>query len=286
VFYQPSKIRSKETLLIQREQWHFDGNADEQYENFLVPTMFAPWAADFVELAAPQPGECVLDLACGTGVVTRLMAPRVGVEGQVIGLDLSPERLAVARSLPPVQGAEIEWREGDVTALPLADASFDIVCCHQGLQFIPDQSAALQEMFRALTSGGRLLLSMWRSTEHHPDAVAMAEALRHHVSQEASAFRNPIFSLGDAEAIEVLLEDAGFLDIVIRPEVKTLRFSSVEAFTIGYISAAGPLSQMVSEVDDSARAALLEDMSAALQSYVDADGLAIPTTSHVITAHT
>ena len=271
--------------MSQPEQWHLDGNPDEMYERHLVPAMFTPWAADFVELATLQPGERVLDVACGTGVVARLMAPQVGVSGKVVGLDLAAGRLAVARALPPPQGAEIEWREGDVVSLPFGNAVFDLLCCHQGLQFFPDRVAALVEMSRVLTPGGRLLLSVWRSIEHHPDAVAMADALQRHVSPEASAFRNAIFSLGQAEAIEALLREAGFRDIVIRPVVKTLRFPSVEAFTMRYISAVGPLAQMVSEVDDNARTGLLTDMNAALQSYVDADGLAIPTASHLVTAH-
>ena len=154
-----------------------------------------------------------------------------------------------------------------------------------GRQFFPDRLAALREMFRVLVSGGRLMLCVSRSIEHHQDAVAMAEALHRNIGAEAAAFRDIIFSLGEAEAIEVLLRDAGFRDIVIRPMVKTLRFPSAEAFTVRYISAVEPLARMVSEVDDNARTALLEDMSAALRPYVDPDGLAIPTASHVVTAN-
>ena len=271
--------------MSQHERWNLDGNPDEMYERYLVPSMFTPWAVDFVELASLQAGERVLDVACGTGVVARLMAPQVGIDGKVVGLDLAAARLSVARSLPPPIGAIIEWREEDATNLSFSDAEFDLACCHQGLQFFPDRLAALREMFRVLVSGGRLILSVWRSIEHHPDAVAMAEALHRNIGAEAAAFRDIIFSLGEAEAIEVLLRDAGFRDIVIRPMVKTLRFPSVEAFTVRYISAVEPLARMVSEVDDNARTALLEDMSAALRPYVDPDGLAIPTASHVVTAN-
>ena len=213
------------------------------------------------------------------------MAPQVGVTGKVVGLDFSAERLSVARSQTPTQGAEVEWREGDAMTLPFADAEFNLVCCHQGLQFFPDRLAAIREMFRVLIPGGRLLLSVWRSIEHHLDAVAMAAALQRHVSAEAASVRNEIFSLGDAETIEGLLDEAGFREIVIRPIIKTLSFPSAEAFTTRYISAVGPLARMVSEVDDITRTAILEDMSVALQSYINSDGLAIPTASHLVTAH-
>lgn len=272
--------------MSQQEQWDLDGNPDEMYERHLVPAMFTPWADDFVQRAALKQGERVLDVACGTGVVARLMAPHVGATGKVVALDIAAGRLAVGRSLPAPERAEIEWREGDVSSLPFDKASFDLVCCHQGLQFFPDRLAALQEMSRVLTPGGRLLLSVWRSIEHHPDAVAMVEALEKHVSREASDFRRAIFSLGEAEAIENLLGDAGYRDVVILPMVKKLRFPSAAAFTMRYISAVGPLSRMVSEADDNARDALLKDMGVALRPYVDADGLSIPTGSHLVTART
>ena len=270
----------------QQEQWHFEDNPDELFERYLVPAKFGPWAEDVVELAAPRPGERILDVACGTGVVTRLVAPLVGATGRVVGQDLNAGRIAVARSLSPVSGVAIEWQESDVSALPFPDATFDLVCCQQGLQFFPDRLAALGEMSRVLVSGGRLVLNTWRSIDHQPGALAMSKALQIHVSAEAAAFRRTPFVLGEAEPVEAVMREVGFRDIVIRPTIKLVRFPSAEAFTIRYISGVAPLARMVSEVDDKARTSLLEDMSAALQKYMDADGLALPTASHLITAHT
>ena len=273
--------------MSQREQWHFDENPDEVYERYLVPAKFGPWAADLVELGAPQSGERVLDVACGTGVVTRLMVPRVGATGKVVGLDLNGGRLAVARSVPSDSGISIEWREGDVSALPFLDGSFDLITCQQGVQFFPDRLAAMGEMFRVLVPGGRLVFNIWRSIEHQPGALAMAIALERHVSAEAAALRRTPFALGDREAIEAPLKEAGFLDIAIHSRVKAVRFPSAEAFTMRYLSgSAAPLVRMVSEADDSARAALVEDVNVALQPYMGADGLACPTASHLVTAHT
>ena len=269
----------------QREQWHFEENPDELYERYLVPAKFGPWAADLVELADPQPGERVLDVACGTGIVTRLVVPKVGTSGKVAGLDINSGRLAVAQSLSPVSEMSIEWREGDVGALPYLDAEFDLICCQQGFQFFPNKSDASREMFRVLVSGGRIALNVWRPIEHQPGAFAMAKALGRHVSAEAEAFRHTPFALGEAEAIEAPMKEAGFRDIVIRPTIKTVHFPSAEAFTIRYISGIAPLARMVSEVDDTARDGLLHDVSTALKSYMGADGLAIPTESYLATAN-
>ena len=127
-----------------QERWQLDANPDEQYERYLVPAMFAPWASDLVELAEPHLGERVLDVACGTGVVARLMASHVGETGKVVDLDFAAGRLSVARSHIPTQGVEVE-----------------------GLQFFPDRLTAIRKMYRVLIPGGRLLLSVWRSIEHH-----------------------------------------------------------------------------------------------------------------------
>jgi len=126
------------------------GNAAELYERYAVPFVLGPWAPELVELAALQPGESVLDLACGTGVVARLVAPRVGTTGQVIGVDLNAGMLAVARALPAPSGSAIDWVQGSATALELPDRSIDVVLCQQGLQFFPEKLAALREMHRVL----------------------------------------------------------------------------------------------------------------------------------------
>ena len=110
------------------------------------PVFLRSVGAGLVEVAALRPGERVLDVACGTGVVARLAAQQVGTAGQVTGVDLNAGMLAVARALSPPPGATITWVEGSAVAIDLADVQFDVVLCQQGLQFFPDQPAALWEM--------------------------------------------------------------------------------------------------------------------------------------------
>ena len=104
----------------------------QMYEQWLVGPLFRPYAEVLVERARLTPADRVLDVACGTGIVARLAAQRIGDNGLVVGVDISPQMLAVARTVAP----EIDWREGDVSALPVADGErFDVVLCQQGLQF-------------------------------------------------------------------------------------------------------------------------------------------------------
>jgi ubiquinone/menaquinone biosynthesis C-methylase UbiE len=118
-------------------------NASEAYERHLVPTMFTPWAHDLIGRAALQAGERVIDVACGTGIVARLAAEAVGSSGQVVGVDLNAGMLEMARAQAPPSGARVEWREGDVNALPYNDAAFDVLLCQQGFQFFSNSRRGL-----------------------------------------------------------------------------------------------------------------------------------------------
>jgi ubiquinone/menaquinone biosynthesis C-methylase UbiE len=267
----------------QQAQWQVGGNAAEIYEQHLVPTVFGPWAADLIEAASPRPGERVLDVACGTGVVARLAAERVGADGRVVGLDLNPGMLAVARSV--ASPTPIDWREGSAVALPFEDGAFDLVLCQQGLQFFPDRPAALREMHRVLAPGGRLGLATWRPIQHAPGFAVLARALERGVGPEAAALMQAPFSLGDAEELRVLIGGAGFRAVDIRPAAKTFHFPSVDEFVQRYV-AGSPLAGPVSRADDGARAALLGDVRDQLGAHLSPEGLAFPIENHLTVAYT
>lgn len=265
-------------------QWQFVGSVPENYERYLVPSIFGPWASDLVEVAAPQSGERVVDIACGTGIVARTAAQRVGSDGRVVGLDLSVPMLEAARAAATAQGASIEWLEGSALKLPLADAAFDVAFCQQGLQFFPDRLNALCEIHRVLKPGGRLALSVWRGIEHSPGFAALAEALTHHISSVVGALMTcGPFGLGNPNELRELVAGANFIGITIRPAVKVLRYPSPDAFVLRYV-AGSALAGPVAGADDRARAALLADVNARLQRYVDDDGLAFPIESNVVVA--
>jgi SAM-dependent methyltransferase len=184
------------------EQWQLSGTAPELYQRHLVPAMTAIWAADLVDRAAVRPGEQMLDLACGTGTVARVAAERAGSTGQITALDINPGMLAVARSLPPVKGAPIEWLEGSALALPFPDATYDLVLCQLGLQFFSDRSGALREIGRVLVARGRVGLSVFGPIEHNPATHALANALDRHlgpgksvIKRSALARRHPDIAL-------------------------------------------------------------------------------------------
>jgi ubiquinone/menaquinone biosynthesis C-methylase UbiE len=267
----------------QHEQWQLSGNAAERYERYAVPYILGPWAPGLVELAALQRGERVLDLACGTGVVTRLAAPQVGPTGQVTGLDLNAEMLAVARALPPPSGASITWVEGSAMAMDLPDASFEVILCQQGFQFFPDKPAALCEMRRVLVPGGRVVLSVWKTAG--PYTIAVEEALTRYVSAEVAArYGAASRMVPEADELHRLFSEAGFRAVHIRPSVMTIRLPPIEAFVLCHL-AATPVAGAVAALSEEGRLALARQINRALQSYTAGEGVAIPNETNIATAH-
>jgi ubiquinone/menaquinone biosynthesis C-methylase UbiE len=265
------------------EQWQLGSNTAEEYEQYLVPAVFGPWASRLLGLAGLQPGERVLDVACGTGLVARRAAQQVGSSGKVVGVDLNPAMLAIARTLPSMPGGVIEWWEGDVLALPFPEAAFDVVCCQNGLQYFPDREAALQEMYRVVAPAGRLAVLVWRAIEHSPGYAVLAEVLARHVSQAAAMIMRAPFALSDAEELRTLIARAGFRDVVVRVEAGIVRFPSPEEFVRQQV-AGSPLREPVSAVNEEVRKALIRDVGDALQAYVQADGLTFPIEAHLAVA--
>jgi ubiquinone/menaquinone biosynthesis C-methylase UbiE len=184
-----------------RAQWQVGGSAPEVYERELVPAVFGPWARRVVGLANLQPGDSVLDLACGTGVVARTAAEEVGERGAVLAADLNPGMIALAQSLPAPRGATIEWREADAGALPFAERAFDVVLCQLGLQFFADRSTAMREVYRVLHPDGRVVVMTWRGIERATGFAVLAAALEQHIGPEAASIMRAPFSLGDAEEL-------------------------------------------------------------------------------------
>src|ERR1700753_3065495 len=152
--------------MAQEGQWQVAGNASEIYERELVPAVFGVWAPILVELAQPRIGDRVIDIACGTGIVARTAATIVGPVGAVVGIDLNPGMLGVARSISST--GPLHWQEASADKLPFPDGSFNVVCCQLGLQFFPDRAAALREMRRGSSANGRLALMVWRGIHEVP----------------------------------------------------------------------------------------------------------------------
>jgi ubiquinone/menaquinone biosynthesis C-methylase UbiE len=265
-----------------RAQWQVSGSAPEVYERELVPAVFGPWAPRVVALADLEPGDRVLDLACGTGVVARTAAAEVGERGAVVAADLNPGMIAVARSLPAPLGAAIEWHQADAGALPFADQDFDAVLCQLGLQFFTDRSAAIREMYRVLRPGGRVVVMVWRDIERATGFAILAAALEQHIGPQAASIMRAPFSLGDAEGLTSLITAAGFEGLDLRAENGAVRFASVARFVASYV-AGSPLAGPVAAAPPEAWDAFLAETEAKLEPVAD-DELEFPIEAYLVRA--
>lgn len=245
----------------------YAATAAENYDRYFVPAIGEPVARRLLDAARPAPGERVLDVACGTGIVARLALPAVGNEGTVAGLDANPGMIAVARSVSP---PDIEWHEAPAEDIPLPDDSVDLVLCSMGLQFFADKSKALREMHRVLALGGRIA---WCTPGPTPPLFeAIDRALTNHLGPGASMFVHAVFALHDAHEARELMETAGFDDIAVDSSPVPLRVAPPADFFWQYVQST-PLSVAAADLDETARAALEAEVVERCAPFVDGDGV-------------
>jgi ubiquinone/menaquinone biosynthesis C-methylase UbiE len=188
----------------------FVGSIPENYDRYLGPALFEPYAADLVGRLKLDEGASVLELACGTGIVTRRLRDRFPA-ARLVATDLNEAMIAyAARKFSPAD--RVEWRQADMTALPFEDESFDAVACQFGLMFVPDKAAAAREARRVLRPGGAFTFSVWDAIEHNDLARLAHATIASFFERDPPDFYEVPFGMHDRGALRALLDGAGFRD--------------------------------------------------------------------------
>jgi ubiquinone/menaquinone biosynthesis C-methylase UbiE len=253
---------------IQRYGWDL---ASVDYESLWQLQLAEPQAA-LLALAVPAAGERVLDIACGTGLVSFAAARAVGPTGQVLGIDLSGRMIdAAERRARDLSLANCSFSRMDAERLALPDASFDLVLCALGLMYMPDAEQAVREMCRVLRPGGRVTLAVWGER-----ANCGWSALFPIVEAEVASDVCPLFfRLGQRDALARLCADAGFEQVQQRRITTTLAFADAnqacEAALVG-----GPVALAWSRFNDEVRARVRARYSHAIDPWRHGQRYAVP----------
>ncbi len=263
--------------MTEQESWQVSGDAAEVYEKCFVPAIFGQWAPQMVDAARVAVGERVLDVGCGTGVLARTAADRVTEEGQVTGLDLNEGMLAVARCLRP----QLEWLQGDATALPFADSSYDVVMSQFALMYFPERISALKEMLRVLRPGGRLAIAVWGPYERATGYVILTEIVQQRCGHAAADILTAPFALGDKDRLLTLCKSAGIHDAVIVLREGIITYPTIEVFVETEVKGS-PLEALL---DIESYQELMQQAQKKLQQFCTKEGTVImPMDAFIITA--
>lgn len=256
------------------------GSFAEHYDRLLVPAMFAPLAGAVAVAVEAAPGDRALDVACGTGALTRVLAERVSPGGEVTGLDVAEGMLAVARS----HGGGIDYVEGAAAVLPFEDGRFTVVTCQQGLQFTEDPAATLREFARVLAPGGRIGVACWCDLEHDAGFFALAEAADEHLGLDAGRMARAPFRISDPAVLRGHFESAGIGDVVVEIERVAARVP-VSAEQFGHaVMTAGPAGAAYAAAPAAAQESFAADVGRRLQPYADGDSVSFEMPSLIAVA--
>jgi SAM-dependent methyltransferase len=255
-----------------------DATAAAVYEQFFVPAIFQPWGERVADAARLRPGDRVLDVACGTGVLARAVRRRVGPGGAVIGLDASDGMLAVAANVAP----GIEWRQGSPEALPFDAGAFDVVVSQFGLMFFTDRRVALGEMVRVLRQRGRLAVAVWDSLDATPGYAALVALLEQLFGADVAGALHAPFALGDRRTLCSLLAGAGISSPAVTTLKGSARFPSIRSWIHTDVRGWSPLGRLL---DDAQFDSLLAHAEKRLRSFVTASGTVVfDMSAHIVTA--
>jgi ubiquinone/menaquinone biosynthesis C-methylase UbiE len=247
--------------------------AAQGYEAQKVPALFGPLARATLDAISLPDDAHVIDIACGTGIITKVVAERLGGKGRIVGTDLNAAMLEVAQMTMPESSHQIEWFACDVTELPFEDGEFDIAFCQQGLQFFPDKPKALAEVRRVLKPEGRLYLACWRTVS--PFFQKVADSLKQRINDETAKQALGPYAFRDSDQITSLLRDAGFNVADVSPLVIERRLAPARE-AIRKEILAQPFEKTLLDSGVETVDAIVSDVEAELEEYRDGETITVP----------
>jgi len=212
----------------------FQGAIPKNYDRYLGPVMFEPWAEDLVLRLAGRKYERVLEIACGTGIVSRRLRDALPATTEIIATDLNPDMFEFSKRKFK-KDENITWQQADASDLPFPDCSFDAAVCQFGVMFVPDKAAAMRESYRVLRNACVFLFNVWDSFEANPFAKIAHTTISSFFDHDQPGFYKIPFGFHDSTVIRGMLQEAGFDKIESFSEMKPCRSDSARGFATGLV---------------------------------------------------
>jgi ubiquinone/menaquinone biosynthesis C-methylase UbiE len=252
----------------------FAGSVPANYEKYLGPFLFEPYALDLMKRLQNRKVKNVLELACGTGRVTKHLLNLVPQDGQLVASDLNPDMIAIAKEKVPDQ--KIDWQVIDAQELPFSNNSFDTIVIQYGVMFFPDKLRAFSEAHRVLEAGGLMLFNSWDSLHHNPAIEIMHNLLQSEFGDAAPNFleQGP-YSFSDRKLMRQLLEDAGFSDIRLETVQIMSRYDNADVVVKGFCEGS-PLAAYLKDFDSTVKERVKQKMKEEIQRKFGAQSNEVP----------
>ncbi|MCK4860500.1 MAG: methyltransferase domain-containing protein [Rhodobacteraceae bacterium] len=257
--------------------FQLSGNATDIYENTMVPLWMGRWAVELLKLVSLNAGESVLDVACGTGVTTRLAKRDVGANGSVIGLDINASMLEKAHELAPEM--DITWMEGDVAGTGLASNTINAIISQHGYHYFPDKRAALKEFQRVLAPEGRIAMSVWDG--HSAYTKAICSAVEKFISPDIAKVQRSQRETPSAKILTQTLSEAGFQKVAVIRQELSIKVPLAAKFVPLHLGSM-PISESFYSLSDEEKEALIADVSQTLRDHIVGDQIVYPDAVNVV----
>jgi ubiquinone/menaquinone biosynthesis C-methylase UbiE len=259
----------------------FAGSVPANYDKYLGPVLFEPYALDIISRI--KDAKNVLELACGTGRVTRHLLNKIPADGRLTATDLNPDMIAVAKEI--VTSDKVEWRTADAQELPFDDNSFDHIICQFGVMFFPDKAKAMAEAYRLLQPGGTYIFNVWDDLQFNPRSMMIKTIMEDIMGNDAPDFlRKGPYSWFDKNEIRGLLQLTGFKKVELEVVYKTAYYEKAEDLISGFVKGS-PLSAYLAEQTEELRNKIVSSLVEKVVSEFGETNLESPMQAIVCTAH-